>query len=169
MDGIAEVEFVISVFVFITTVTFTSALIVGNIPLFHDSSVFETIKSKSYQYSELLLFDEGYPKDWNWGTVERIGLSSGKRYFVDESKMTELNTICNSPNGYNFTKSQLGLDYTREIKVEATYLDGSPVVGTSPIICEPNVGGFRQQFHTVRYGVLDVIGTPVIKLTVTVM
>ena len=61
VKGIAELEFIISVFVFITTISFVTFLIINNIPILHGLSASESLKSKSYQYSELLLFDEGVP------------------------------------------------------------------------------------------------------------
>ncbi len=173
MKGIVEVEFIISVFVFITTISFVAAMIVGNIPLFHDSAVAEGIKSKSHQYSELLLFDEGYPRDWNGEIIDdiyRFGFSTGKRYFIDINKLDKMNQICNSPGGYNATKNRLGMNYRNEIKIEATYMDNSPVIGTSSVICEhPGGSNIRHQFHTVRLAVLNSTITPMIRLKVTVM
>ncbi len=156
MKGVTEVEFIISVFVFITTMSFVTLLIINSIPLFHTTALSDSLKARSYQYSELLLFDEGHPKDWNKDTANRIGLSSGKRYFVSKTKVDELGALCALPNGYNTLKNKLQLSNELDIIIEVSYLDDMPVSGSSTIICKPPVTTYlRPQFRTARLGVLS--------------
>lgn len=158
MKGLEEIEFIISVFVFITSLSFATILIVNNIPLFHGTAASETLKSKSWQHSEMLLFDEGYPMDWETrplSEIKRVGFSTGRRYFLDTDKLTRLNALCMS-QGYNTTKGLLGLDPRNDIIVEASYMDDSPVIGLSKTICKPSVvTQLRPQFQTVRIGLID--------------
>ena len=100
MKGMAEIEFILSVFVFITTVSFVTSIVISNMPLFHSTSTSDTLKAKSWQYSEMLLLDEGDPANWQtlpFDEVNRIGLSTGKRYVIDQDKITKLAAFCLNP------------------------------------------------------------------------
>ena len=171
VKGIAELEFIISVFVFITTISFVTFLIISNIPILHSLSASESLKSKSYQYSELLLFDEGAPMNWedesDTQNIKRIGLSGGRRYFVDVDKIAKLNSICSN---YQLARQKLGLE-NEDIVIEVSYLDDTPLNGLPKIICGPSVTTqVRQQFQTTRLGVMPRQGgdTYVIQIKVTV-
>lgn len=172
MKGIAEIEFIISVFVFITSISFVTVLLINNIPLFHNSAFTEGLKSKSWQFSEMLLFDQGYPKDWQtkqFNEVRRIGFSSGSRYFIDQNKLSGMNAFCLDPNtGYNGIKQLLGLDYRNDITIEASYLDDSPVLAAKKV-CGPAVQTeSRPQFQITRLGILDANDMPIIRLKITI-
>ncbi len=153
MKGIAEVEFIISVFVFITTISFVTFLIINNIPLLHNAALTDRLKSRSYQYSELLLFDEGSPKNWHTEpeNSSRIGFSSGNMYFLDDKKIRALADICQD---YQNAREKLALD-SFDIVIEASHLDDTPITGDSKAICKPAVTTqLRPQFQTTRIGVL---------------
>lgn len=170
MRGFAEIEFIISVFVFITTISFVTFLIINNIPLFHTTAVSDQLKTRSYQYSELFLFDEGYPTNWYTDprNSKRIGLSIGRRYFIDKNKVDSLRSLCSSVGGYALVKQKIGsIDF--DIIVEASYLDETPVSGASKIICRPQVlTQIRPQFQTTRLGVLSTDNS-IIKIKTTVI
>ncbi|HIG96845.1 MAG TPA: hypothetical protein HA230_00675 [Candidatus Aenigmarchaeota archaeon] len=156
MKGVVEIEFIISIFVFITTVSFVTSIVISNMPLFHGASMSDTLKAKSWQYSEMLLFDEGAPTDWQLPDkdVKRIGLSNGKRYVLDKDKIDKLAALCSS--GYASVKDKLGLDFRNDIIIEVSYLDDSPVTGSSKTICGPSaVTQIRPRFQTVRLGILN--------------
>ena len=172
MKGITEIEFIISVFVFITTISFVTIIIINNIPFFHNTALGNNLKTKSWQYSEMLLFDEGYPNDWNakqFSEIRRIGLSSS-RYFVDINKLSKLSVFCSDPNvGYKSVKNLLGIDFTNDIVIEASYLDDSPIVG-SKMICGPSViTQLRPQFQTIRLGILNSSDMPIIRIRTVVI
>ena len=157
MKGIIEVEFIISVFVFITSVSFVTLIIVSNIPLLHNTANGENLKAISYQYSEMFAFDEGYPVNWsdgNFADAQRLGFSTGRRYFVDINKITKFSAYCTDPLvRYSAIKSRLGLT-SMDIVVEVIRLNGTAVVGSGPL-CGPTVSSrLRQQFTTTRLGML---------------
>ncbi|MFA4819996.1 MAG: hypothetical protein WC613_03505 [Candidatus Aenigmatarchaeota archaeon] len=169
MKGVVEIEFVISVFVFITTVSFVTGIVISNLPVFHSASTSETLKSKSWQYSEMLLFDEGAPLDWQLPDkdIKRIGLSTGSRYFLDESKIIKLYDLCSV--GYAAVKDKLGVDTRNDIVIEVSYLDGSPVA-SSVTVCGPNViTQIRPSFQTVRLGVLNTADRPIVRIKVIII
>ncbi len=150
--GVIEIEFIISVFVFITTISFVTLIIVSNIPTLHNTAAGESVKSWAYQYSEMLLMDEGAPKNWDsltFGEVKRIGFSDGERYMLNYAKLQKLRDACNDPEvSYNVTKNRLGVDFAHDIVIEVSTLDGSPVIGSDIAICRPlSVSRMRQQFH----------------------
>jgi hypothetical protein len=162
MKGVIEIEFIISVFVFITTISFVTFIIVNGIPAYHNTAIGENLKSMSYQYAEMLLFDGGYPLNWSLaaeptGNVKRIGLSAGKRYVIDQNKLNRLASICNNGVTSNYTtvKKILGVDFMHDVVIEVSRLDGSPVVGTSSVLCGPPVTtSLRQQFQFTRLAML---------------
>lgn len=172
MKGFTELEFIISVFVFITSISFATAIIVHNIPLFHSTAISEQLKAKSWQHAEMLLLDEGSPVNWQTKQlpeIERIGLASG-RYIVDRSKLDQLRIFCSDPAGYSTVKTKLGLTAANEVIVEASNLDDTPVVGSSKTLCRPAVlTETRPQFHTIRFGVLNFGDMPVIRIRVAII
>ena len=166
MKGLAEVEFIIAVCVYITTIAFVTFFIIANIPLLHNTATTNLLKSKSYQYSELLLFDGGSPKNWhlNPQSADRVGFSSGRRYFLDSNKIAALSTLCLN---YGSAVQKLALNEF-DIVIEASYLDDAPVVGSSATICKPGVTTqLRPQFQTTRFGVLSDMS--IVKIRVVII
>ena len=173
MKGVSEIEFIISVFVFITSVSFVTIIIINNIPLFHNKAFTDNLKAKSWQYSEILLFDEGYPKNWQavqLADIKRIGFSSGF-YIIDRTKLSQLNVLCSDPSiGYSKIKNLLGLDAVNDIVIEASNLDDTPVIGASKIICGPPVTTqLRPQSQITRLAVLNSGDMPVIRLKIIIL
>ncbi|HLD39500.1 MAG TPA: hypothetical protein VJB05_04280 [archaeon] len=172
MKGFAEIEFVISVFVFITTVSFVTSIVISNMPLFHGASISDTLKAKSWQYSEMLLLDEGAPANWQtlpFDEVNRIGLSTIERYVLDKDKIDMLAAMCSDP-GYTSIKIMLGLDIRNDIIIEASYLDDSPVTGGSKTVCGPStITQIRPRFQTVRFGVLNDADRTIIRVKVIII
>ena len=173
MKGISEIEFIISVFVFITSVSFVTVIIINNIPIFHNNAISDSLKARSWQYSEILLFDEGYPSNWQTkqlSEIKRIGFSTGSKYLIDNSKLTKLGVLCTSPGGYNQVKTLLGLGVKNDIVIEASNLDDSPIIGGSKTLCSPDViTQLRPQFQTVRLAVLNIVGMPIIRIKITIL
>ncbi len=167
MKGFQEIEFIISVFVFITTISFVTLVIINNVPLFYNIALTENIKAKSYQFSEILLFDEGYPKNWDTmqlSGINRIGLSTGQNYFLSPNKISKLSEFCSAPDDYETVKNRLGVAQERDIIIEASYIDGSPITGSVQICAPPFITKIRQQFQTTRFGVLDNLEMPIVKI-----
>lgn len=171
MKGMAEIEFIISVFVFITTVSFVTSIVISNMPLFHGASMSDTLKAKSWQYSEMILLDEGAPTNWqtlSFNDVNRIGLSTSKRYVLDKDKIDKLAAFCSS--SYASVKDKLGLDIKNDIIIEASYIDESPVTGGSKTICGPGaISQIRPRFQTVRFGILNDADKTIIRIKVIII
>jgi hypothetical protein len=127
MKGIVDIEFILSVIVFLSTITFVTFIIISNIPVFHGEAASEDLRARSYQISELLFFDQGYPADWIPANALRLGLSAGERYTLSETKIANLDTLCQ--NDYNRVKSLLGQDYRTNILIEINYSGSSAVCG----------------------------------------
>lgn len=123
MKGIENFEFVLSVFVFLSTISFVSMTIINKIPDLHQDSVGDEIKTNSFIVSELLLFDRGYPENWNESTVERFGFSNGSRYVISKQKLIYFNNICK-----NETEKQKIIDSLGFLSVNITKLNGSSVI-----------------------------------------
>jgi len=150
--GVLDIEFILSVFVFVSTVSFIVIMVVlGNIPSLHHISTSEDIRSRSYQISEKLLLTEGKPSNWNSNTVTSLGLSSGDMYVLDINKINELGILC-SNNNTRF-KELLGLDYRNEVRINISYTDGSKI-----IMCGPSFISQRPESSIDRVGVIKLPG-----------
>ena len=160
MKGVVNIEFVLSILVFLSTITFVSFIVISNIPYIHHESISEHIKSRAYQVSYLLLFDEGHPTDWNENTVAKLGLSNGNPYELDEDKIADLNDLCGSDK--NRTKELLG-NIGLYIDINVTKVsDGSSLTPN----CFVNETGLR--FTVTRFAVMDV-SEDIVKMHVTVI
>jgi hypothetical protein len=167
-----EIEFILSVLVFVVSISFVTLVIVGNIPLLHNTATGENAKAMSFQYSEMLVLDEGYPMNWsdgNFAQVVRMGFSTGQRHVVDGAKISKMSVYCNDPlTGYTAVKANLGFGNDRDVVIEASRLNGSALFGSSVQVCGPPLESrARQQFHTNRLAVLP--SGEIVKIRVTVI
>jgi len=96
--GITNFEFVLSVFVFLSTISFVAISVINEVPNLHQNSVGNIIRTKSHSVSEMLLFDTGIPSNWNATSVQRIGLSSVSGH-IDINKVNNLTEICSTDIG----------------------------------------------------------------------
>lgn len=160
MRGSVNVEFIISVFVFLTTISFITITIINNIPAFRYISISEINNAKAYAISEILLFDEGYPSTgltwWdvsrgytNVADIQRIGLSSGKKYFLSRDKILALNNICNNNN---FIRNVFDADVVIEITDDA---------GNFLVQCPKRKSITLSEFAFTRFGIYDINGNNV--------
>ncbi|MCX6818403.1 MAG: hypothetical protein NT129_00185 [Candidatus Aenigmarchaeota archaeon] len=160
MKGIVNIEFVLSVIVFITTITFVTMTIVNNIPFLHRESISEHVKSKAYQISDILLFDEGYPSNWNENTVARLGLSSGKSYELSTQKITDLNDSCAlNPNRTKELFGELGI----YVDINITKIDSGHELTPN---CTTGKRGLI--FTATRFAVI-VPGNDIVKVDVSII
>jgi hypothetical protein len=158
--GILDIEFILSVFVFVSTVSFVVIMaVISNIPLLQQLSVTEDLRSRNYQISEKILFTEGSPSNWDSNTVTSIGLSTGQMYALDLNKINNLSILCT--NNYNRVKNLLGLDYENEMILNISYIDGSQILS-----CRPNFLSKRIESRIDRIGVID--GAPA-RMSVSVL
>ncbi len=164
MRGITNIEFLVAVFVFLTTITFIAFSIIGNIPLLHGRASADNIRSVTYQFSEQLVFDKGLKESdgtdaWTAIDVARVGLSKGTRYNISRFKIDELGKLCASPAGYQRFSQLLGGDFDISVDVKFN--------GTSVNLCKPAVSStVRNEFSIQRAIVEDNRGEGIILIKV---
>lgn len=118
--GITNFEFVLAVFVFLSTISFVAVSIINEVPALHDKSVEDIAKSKTYYISQMLIFDKGFPETWTNETVERPGLSTGTPYILSPSKITNFQNLC--------ADTQKLRNLIGDIEINITKQDGTPVL-----------------------------------------
>ena len=133
MKGVLNIEFIVSVIVFLITLSFVSMSIINNAPFLHQESFIENLKSNAYQVSQLLLLDEGLSDsgntNWNKDNVVLLGLSAGEEYILDQNKISELDNLCNED--YEKVRGLLA-DYKTYITLSIIRPDGSQILDCRP-------------------------------------
>lgn len=125
--GILDIEFILSVFVFVTTVSFAVIMVViGNIPGLQQLSTSEDLRSRNFQITEKLIFTQGYPEDWVEDSVASLGLSSGEYYKMSLNKINNMSSLCQ--NNYQKVKDLLGLGYQNDVYINISYTDGEDLL-----------------------------------------
>lgn len=95
--GMMNIEFMVSVLVFLLTIGFILINIAGNLIPLHRDAELDAIRSRAYQLSQIIVFDEGDPKNWEvLGNATRVGLSTGDKYVMSSAKISSFNATCNS-------------------------------------------------------------------------
>ncbi|NCN39490.1 MAG: hypothetical protein COY38_05145 [Candidatus Aenigmarchaeota archaeon CG_4_10_14_0_8_um_filter_37_24] len=116
MKGQLTLEYLISFVAFIVFIVFIYLQYSSNIPSFIAEASKEDSRSKTYQLSEILLNNNGEPKDWDQSNVKRIGLSydygnSNQTNLLSLKKITEFNTKCSGGlNSYLSVQEILSFD-----------------------------------------------------------
>lgn len=150
--GVLDIEFMLSIFIFLTVLSFVTLTVINNIPKLHQEVLSQDLKNKAYQVSEMLILDEGSPKNWSGGidNVKRIGLASGKKYLINNSKIQTLQSYCsNNQANYEKIKYKLGLDFRNDVSIEMTDY-------VNKIDCKPPVISTRRTKAVItRIGVDD--------------
>ncbi len=128
MKGIINIDFIVSILVFVSTLSFVAISIISRIPLFHHEAYTDDLRSRTYQVSHLLLFDRGWPENWNEANVERIGLSI-EPYILNRSKIDSLEILCS--NSYEKVNSLLA-DINTVVTINITLSDGNQILSCGP-------------------------------------
>ncbi len=92
--GIVNIEFMISVFVFLVTIAFILLTLAGSLIPLHKEASLNSLRSVGYQLSQVIIFDQGDPKSWDPTNVNRAGLSTGEKYVISSAKITSFNDTC---------------------------------------------------------------------------
>lgn len=162
MKGILDIEFILSVMVFLGVTAFAVFMIAVNImPSIHRFSVTEEMRSRTYQMSEVLMSSQGSPVDWNETNVNSLGLSSQEFYILDPTKIDNLKKLCDS--NYDRARELLGYDYTTDISINITYNDG-----TSSSLCgQKSRTRLRPEYTINRVAVINRTGVlSIVRLSV---
>ncbi len=160
MNGQSNIEFLISTLVFLMIISFSVLSVTENYPTFHRESMKNYLISKSFQLSELLLWDTGYPKNWNLSNVKMVGLSVGSPYILDKEKISYLN--CTNYTDYQRLKSILKLPPNLDFIINIT--NGSNTLSS----CAPEfISTTRPKYTITRFAVIN--GTnEIVEISITV-
>lgn len=160
--GIASIEFILAVFVFLGSITFTTLATGREFFTVREMAATDTIKIRGLQITQLLLFDRGWPQNWEIGppdNVKRLGLSAGGMLILDNAKLDALNGFCTTFTNYNKIRDLLGTE--TDIIIDARTLDG-----LQSWHCGPSVETqTRPKFPTEGYAVLNT-NKKIVKFTV---
>ncbi|MFH0949231.1 MAG: hypothetical protein V1802_01975 [Candidatus Aenigmatarchaeota archaeon] len=118
MKGITNIEFIVSVFVFLSTITFITTFIIGKVPALHHDAMIDTAKLNSYTLSQILILDKGFPDSWDSTNVKTIGLAI-QPYNLSSAKILEIKELCT-----NITRMR---ELVGDVVINITYIDGGQV------------------------------------------
>ena len=153
MKGMLDIEFILAIAIFIGTSSFILLTINSRMPFLEEKSDFNNIMAESYRISDVLIYGSGTP-GWesainaNPDSVERIGLSGGRRFYLSSEKLLSLNTFCNPPVAENYVKLNSMLTSRGGVEIQVTDRAGSALVSCQP----PKAIGLSQ--YTARRTVL---------------
>ena len=157
MKAVVDIEFILSAFLFLSTIIFISLSIVRNLPALQERSMAENLQSMSYQISEILL-EKGHPPNWHTldtDSVARIGLESDN-YILDPDKVSRLSALCTNPSDYNKLREKM---MNNEFIIT--------IANGEILNCEPPVLSLlRPKFVTTRHAIYN---DDVVDLTVVVL
>ena len=145
MKGVFDIEWILGSIVFLTTVSFIVILISTNLSILNDRAAADNLRSESFQSSLILVFDKGYPSNWNYTNVQRIGLSTGNPYVLDSVKINNLITLCQT----NYAK--IRQFFNNDVGISMDYVNGGNIINCSA----PVISLSRPKFVTSRTAVLD--------------
>jgi hypothetical protein len=163
MKAAVNIEFILSMVVFLGAVTFvTFSLINVTLPFFHKEAINDEIKSKAFHISELLLFKEGNPSDWDENNVGGLGLSTGDSYVLSASKVLALNATC--AKSYEKVRQLLSQNQF-DVSIDITGLNGNAYCKCGPLV--KSVA--RPEFSVQRIAVLDNPSKDIVEISVKVI
>jgi hypothetical protein len=146
MKAVVNIEFIIAVFVFLVTLSFILITIGGNLAPLHRDVGAGDLRSKAHQISQILLFDEGDPKNWDGGDVNRVGLSTGEKHMVSRAKISRLAQLCQSEG---FLQDMLLGNRNVEIEINITDESGGTIASCGGIA--------NPEFYIQRFAVTDAM------------
>lgn len=138
-----------AVFIFLGTISFTTLSITRGFFSIREASFSDTSKLQVTATSQLLLFDMGFPGNWETGpitNVKRLGLSSDNKFILDLNKINTMQTFCTS--NYAKIKDLLGVQGDIILNIKA-------IDGTQFLDCKPSVESLlRPKFPSEAYAVI---------------
>jgi|GEM_PF-1920130 len=121
MKAQVNLEFIISVGVFISTLTFVTASVTGIFPEFQNEVNKNILKSRAWQISEIL-FEKGYPENWKTlDEVSMLGFSDDEYYILNKTKLTAINQ-CDSAS-YDKLRKLFSIGVRRDFIINITLLE----------------------------------------------
>lgn len=164
--GFIEVEFIISVMLFLTVIVFIVVSISREIPSLENMANIDNIRANGYAVSQMLLFDKGEPQNWGalteYDRIKRIGLSSGEPYILSMDKINNLENFCRD-RGY---QNLMAMFNQNEINITVKYLGDCPA--DCSLVKSCGIGAEKPvavKFIINRFGVAD---DRIVNVTVTI-
>jgi len=153
MKGMLDIEFIVSVFVFMIAVSFVLLTLTGSLPKMHQETLSQDIQSKAFQVSEMLVGNEGWPYDWNSNVASatRVGLTNGTKYRIDSQKIQALASLCAAD--YSRAKALMGIDFHNDVAINMDAID-SP----SSFECMPGATSTVRSSASVTRLAVDELG-----------
>jgi hypothetical protein len=141
MKGIIDVEFVISVMVFLSTISFVTIMIINSLPMLHYESISNDMRSEAYQLSNVLLYN----------------FSGQEPYVLDMTKINNTEGLC--INYENFRKL-----FSEDIVLNINYLDD----GNTPLLsCEPSAKTLlKPKFTLERFA---TVGKKIVIMSISII
>lgn len=165
MKAVVDIEFMVSLFMFLMSISFITYIIAGNLPRYHEEATINHLRSVAFQTSELLVFDSGYPTTWersaSMDEIRQIGLASSKKYVLSREKLAWIETNCK--NRYAVIKDKLIPDQKLDMIISVT--SGSFLFRCSP----PSTSSTKDSVSVTRYGVLDTNPQEIVQIQLTVL
>jgi ABC-type transport system involved in Fe-S cluster assembly fused permease/ATPase subunit len=162
MKGQINLEFILSVLVFLSVMSFITIQIINSVSEVRRDLAVEDIKSSAFQISNILMFDKGSPENWDATNVKRIGLKADF-YSLDAGKVNSLNALCSGGNGYKKFVSIVNLGLSEDI-----YLNISTLSGKTLAFCAPPVESLvRSRAQSMRTAFIQ--GEGVVKIDTRVI
>jgi len=107
MKAQLNIDFILAVTLFIISILFVSYTVMQNAFLLRSEIDKEQKRLIGYAISQLIIFDKGYPEDWNsLDSLQKFGLSLSP-YILSRNKINAINN-CSYEN-YNKIKNLLSL------------------------------------------------------------
>jgi hypothetical protein len=160
MKALVTIEFILSLAIFLSAISFIALTINSRIPLFEQQSALDNLLSEGYQITDLIMFSEGEPRDWETDVPNsvRVGLSSGEDYTISTSKLDALDAFCNDPDpsvrAANLIRFYDMFSESKIISMRVYSIDESNP-GNTRWICEGAIPAGASKFKAERYAMLN--------------
>lgn len=135
MKGQLNFEFLISIAIFVVVISYVTINSISGLPNLHRESLSNSAKTKLFQISEMLLFDD------------KIGLSAGEPYVLSASKISTLQSECST---YQNLKDRFSIGPSMDLHIQIKN-NGNVILDCRPDI----VSQARSEFSLKRYGIVN--------------
>lgn len=142
LKGQSTLEYLLSFSLFIAIVIYIYLMYMANVPKFVETAKIENIRSKSFQLSQHLISDVGYPADWYIyadDLIKRIGLSDqnyNQQNMLSKLKIDRLQQVC---GGEGYGKVQNWLALNQSFSIYISDIDPNTGIRTPMASCSPPI------------------------------
>lgn len=105
MKGQFNIEYLVSLAIFIVILVFVSSQVAQVVPRLHSESTSNQLDAKGYRITDTLIKTNGEPDNWESSTPKSIGLAK-EPYILSDAKITAFKNLCSS--NYNLVRSIFG-------------------------------------------------------------